>query len=106
MAVMAMAYAFGSITGGGFNPAVAFGISVMGLTTWSGIWLYIVAELARRCRGRCGLQGGAPCGGQDDGPRAHAFAAAHPAEQVGQALGFPSIQRREQRIGLPHNQRI
>lgn len=46
MAVMAMAYAFGSITGGGFNPAVAFGISVMGLTTWSGIWLYIVAELA------------------------------------------------------------
>lgn len=46
MAVMAMAYAFGAITGGGFNPAVAFGFSVMGLTTWAGIWLFIVAELA------------------------------------------------------------
>lgn len=35
----------GSISGGAFNPAVAVGASVMGLFTWSHIWIYIVATL-------------------------------------------------------------
>ncbi len=45
MAVAAMAYAVGPITGGAFNPAVAFGITVMGLATWASIWVFVVAEL-------------------------------------------------------------
>ena len=40
--VMAMAYAFGSISGGAFNPAVAVGISIMQLADWSDIWIYMV----------------------------------------------------------------
>lgn len=46
MSVAAMAWAVGPISGGAFNPAVAFGISIMGLTSWAGIWLFLVAELA------------------------------------------------------------
>jgi aquaporin Z len=37
-------YAVGSISGGAFNPAVAVGATVMGLFTWSHIWIYIVAN--------------------------------------------------------------
>ena len=40
--VMAMAYAFGSISGGAFNPAVAVGICIMQLASWSDIWIYLV----------------------------------------------------------------
>jgi glycerol uptake facilitator-like aquaporin len=29
---------------GAFNPAVTVGISVMGLSSWSNIWIYLVAE--------------------------------------------------------------
>jgi aquaporin Z len=39
--VMAMAYAFGPISGGAFNPAVAVGISFMKMAAWSDIWIYI-----------------------------------------------------------------
>jgi aquaporin Z len=39
------AFAVGSISGGAFNPAVAVGASLMGLFTWSHIWVYLVAEL-------------------------------------------------------------
>jgi aquaporin Z len=42
--VMAGAFAVGSISGGVFNPAVAVGISVMGLSAWPNIWIYLVAE--------------------------------------------------------------
>jgi len=42
--VMSGAFAVGSISGGAFNPAVAIGISVMGLTAWANIWIYLVAE--------------------------------------------------------------
>lgn len=28
-----------------FNPAVAVGISVMGLVSWASIWIYLVANL-------------------------------------------------------------
>jgi aquaporin Z len=44
--VLAMAYAFGSISGGAFNPAVAFGISIMQLASWGDIWIYLVGCFA------------------------------------------------------------
>lgn len=44
--VLVGAYAVGSISGGVFNPAVAVGISVMGLAEWGSIWIYLVAQLA------------------------------------------------------------
>ncbi|MDA8017768.1 MAG: aquaporin [Thermoanaerobaculia bacterium] len=44
--VMAGAFAVGSISGGVFNPAVAVGISVMGLAEWASIWIYLAAQLA------------------------------------------------------------
>lgn len=45
MTVMTGAFAVGNISGGAFNPAVAVGISVIGLTAWSYIWLYLTANL-------------------------------------------------------------
>ncbi len=42
--VMAGAFAVGGISGGAFNPAVAFGISVMGLSSWGNIWIFLVAN--------------------------------------------------------------
>ena len=44
--VMTGAFAVGSISGGAFNPAVAIGISVMGLSSWPNIWIYLIAEFA------------------------------------------------------------
>ena len=38
------AFAVGPISGGAFNPAVALGATLMGLFTWSHIWIYFVAE--------------------------------------------------------------
>ena len=35
----------GSISGGGFNPAVALGLAVSGHFAWSSLWLYIVAPI-------------------------------------------------------------
>src|SRR6195952_51340 len=43
--VMSGAFAVGSISSAAFNPAVAIGISVMGLSAWSNIWIYLVANL-------------------------------------------------------------
>ena len=62
MTVLVGAYAVGTVSGGAFNPAVAFGASVMGLFSWSNIWIYLVADLA----------GGAAA--------AFIFKAAHPGE--------------------------
>ena len=45
MTVMTGAFAVGNISGGAFNPAVALGITIMGLSAWSSIWIYLVAEL-------------------------------------------------------------
>jgi aquaporin Z len=42
--VMAGAFAVGGISGGAFNPAVATGISVMGLAKWTNLWIYFFAE--------------------------------------------------------------
>ena len=36
----------GRISGGAFNPAVALGASVMGLFSWSNIWIYLLADFA------------------------------------------------------------
>jgi aquaporin Z len=44
--VMTGAFAVGNISGGAFNPAVAVGISMMGLSAWGNIWIYLVAEFA------------------------------------------------------------
>lgn len=44
--VLAGAYSVGSISGGAFNPAVAVGISIMGLSAWANIWIYLLANLA------------------------------------------------------------
>ena len=45
MVVLGGAYAVGDISGGVFNPAVAVGISVMGLSAWGNIWIYLVAHI-------------------------------------------------------------
>ncbi|MGI9533949.1 MAG: MIP/aquaporin family protein [Thermodesulfobacteriota bacterium] len=42
--VLVGAYAVGSVSGGAFNPAVALGISVMGLSAFSNIWIFLVAN--------------------------------------------------------------
>ncbi|MFF3026689.1 MIP/aquaporin family protein [Microbacterium sp. NPDC057944] len=39
------AVAVGGISGGGFNPAVALGLSISGQFAWSNLWLYIVAPI-------------------------------------------------------------
>lgn len=44
--VTAGAFAVGGISGGAFNPAVAVGITVMGLSSWANIWVYLVANFA------------------------------------------------------------
>lgn len=44
--VLAGAYSVGSISGGAFNPAVALGISTMGLVAMQNIWIYLVACFA------------------------------------------------------------
>jgi aquaporin Z len=46
MTVMAGAFAVGGISGGAFNPAVAVGVSAMGLSAWGNLWLYLVANFA------------------------------------------------------------
>jgi len=43
--VLTGVFAVRSISGGVLNPAVAVGISTMGLVGWSNIWLYLVADL-------------------------------------------------------------
>lgn len=44
--VMAGAFSVGSISGGAFNPAVAIGAPLMGLMSWSNIWIHISADFA------------------------------------------------------------
>jgi len=43
--VLAGAYAVGVASSGAFNPAVALGISILNLSAWSNLWVYIVANL-------------------------------------------------------------
>jgi aquaporin Z len=44
--VMIGACAVGGISGGAFNPAVAVGISAMGISPWPNLWIYLLADLA------------------------------------------------------------
>jgi aquaporin Z len=44
MTVMTGAFAVGDISGGAFNPAVAVGISILGISCWTNIWIYLVAN--------------------------------------------------------------
>jgi aquaporin Z len=42
--VVVGAFAVWNISGGVFNPAIAVGISMLGLSAWSNIWIYLVAD--------------------------------------------------------------
>lgn len=44
--VLTGAFAVGDISGGAFNPAVAIGISVMGLSAWSNLWIFLIGNFA------------------------------------------------------------
>ena len=44
--VVVGAFAGGGISGGAYNPAVALGVTLMGLSTWSHIWIFLTANLA------------------------------------------------------------
>jgi aquaporin Z len=46
MTVMTGAFAVGGVSGGAFNPAVATGITLMGLEFWSNTWVLIAGEVA------------------------------------------------------------
>src|SRR6516225_2760463 len=46
MTVMTGAFAVGDISGGAFNPAVALGISILGISDWANIWIYLLANFA------------------------------------------------------------
>jgi aquaporin Z len=44
--VLAGAYSVGAISGGAFNPAVAVGLTIMGLSSLANIWIYLAANFA------------------------------------------------------------
>jgi aquaporin Z len=43
--VLTGAYAVGGISGGAFNPAVAVGITILGLSSVQNIWIFLLANL-------------------------------------------------------------
>ena len=43
--VLAGAYAIGAISSAAFNPAVALGITILNLSSWTNLWVYILANL-------------------------------------------------------------
>jgi aquaporin Z len=42
--VMVGAFSVGKVSGGVFNPAVAVGMSLMGLAQWSDLWIYLASN--------------------------------------------------------------
>ena len=46
MTVMTGAFAVGGVSGGAFNPAVATGITRMGLSLWGNYWVLVSGEVA------------------------------------------------------------
>lgn len=42
--VLAGAYAVGALSGAAFNPAVALGVTIMKLSFWSNLWIFLVAN--------------------------------------------------------------
>lgn len=43
--VLVGAYAVGAISSGAFNPAVALGITILNLSHWANLWIFIVGNL-------------------------------------------------------------
>jgi aquaporin Z len=46
LAYMVSLYTFQSISVGAFNPAIALGITMANMTSWSSIWIFVVANFA------------------------------------------------------------
>jgi aquaporin Z len=46
LAYLAAIYTFQNVSEGAFNPAVALGITMANLTSWSSIWIFLVANFA------------------------------------------------------------
>ncbi len=46
MIMMTGTFAGGDISGGAFNPAVALGICILGMSSWGNIWIYLLSDLA------------------------------------------------------------
>jgi aquaporin Z len=46
VSLMLRLYTFQSVSQGAFNPAVALGITMGNLTSWSSIWVFLVANFA------------------------------------------------------------
>jgi aquaporin Z len=44
--VLTGAFAVGDVSGGAFNPAVAVGITLMGLSVWPNIWIFMVGTFS------------------------------------------------------------
>ena len=44
--VLSMAFAFGAMSGGAFNPAVAIGLALMHVTKAANLWILFIAEVA------------------------------------------------------------
>jgi aquaporin Z len=44
--VLVGAFSVGNISGGAFNPAVAIATSIMGLSSWANLWIYLMADFA------------------------------------------------------------
>jgi aquaporin Z len=68
--VAAGAFAVGGVSGGAFNPAVAFGATLMGLLSWSNIWIYLVANLLGAAVAAVAFQYLNPDDGATEGPLA------------------------------------
>jgi aquaporin Z len=43
--VLVGAYSVGAISGAAFNPAVALGMTILNISSWSNLWIYLVANL-------------------------------------------------------------
>ena len=37
-------FTFGKVTAGAFNPAIALGLAMADCTSWSSIWIFLVAN--------------------------------------------------------------
>src|SRR5439155_484504 len=46
MTVMTGAFAVGDISGGAFNPAVSVGFSILGISSWGNLWIFLLVNFA------------------------------------------------------------
>ncbi len=46
LTVTAMTYTLGGISGGAFNPAVALGTSILKMTAWYDLWIFLVGSFS------------------------------------------------------------